>query len=161
MCDESLHILRGVDHIINDKSLPKNIPICRISDDKLSFSMSNYIIMAVMYYHRKLKKFQEDKFNKIWDQITHPEIPVKIGILGFGALGSDAGKKLKYLGFDVVGYSLNNKFNNTLDDNFFAPVARGWRKIPDFPRKPLYKRPLFSSTLKTLSIILSFIIFDS
>ena len=29
------------------------------------------------------------------------------------------------------------KFNNTLDDNFFAPVARGWRKIPDFPRKPL------------------------
>ena len=104
----------GVDHIINDKSLPKNIPICRISDDKLSFSMSNYIIMAVMYYHRKLKKFHEDKFNKVWDQITHPEIPVKIGILGFGALGSDAGKKLKYLGFDVVGYSLNKKFNKEI-----------------------------------------------
>ena len=29
------------------------------------------------------------------------------------------------------------KFNNTLDDYFFKPVAKGWRKIPDIPRKPL------------------------
>ena len=28
-------------------------------------------------------------------------------------------------------------FNNTLDDNFFKPVAKAWRKIPDIPRKPL------------------------
>ena len=38
----------GVDHIINDPSLPKGIPICRISDEKLSFSMTNYIITAVL-----------------------------------------------------------------------------------------------------------------
>jgi len=29
------------------------------------------------------------------------------------------------------------KFNNVLDDNFFKPVAKGWRKLPDIPRKPL------------------------
>ena len=29
------------------------------------------------------------------------------------------------------------EFNNTLDDNFFKPVAKAWREIPDFPRKPL------------------------
>ena len=29
------------------------------------------------------------------------------------------------------------KFNNNLDDYFFKPVAKGWRKIPDIPRKPL------------------------
>ena len=28
-------------------------------------------------------------------------------------------------------------FNNTLDDNIFKPIAKGWRKVPDFPRKPL------------------------
>ena len=28
-------------------------------------------------------------------------------------------------------------FNNVLDDNFFKPVAKAWRKIPDIPRKPL------------------------
>ena len=99
----------GVDHIVYDDSLPQNIPICRISDEKLAFSMTNYIITAVMYYHRRLLKYNEDKKNKIWDNDTHPEIPVKIGILGYGSLGSDAGDKLKYLGFDVIGYSLNKK----------------------------------------------------
>ena len=29
------------------------------------------------------------------------------------------------------------KFNNTLDDYFFKPVAKGWRKVPDIPRKPI------------------------
>ena len=29
------------------------------------------------------------------------------------------------------------KFNNNLDDYFFKPVAKGWRKIPEIPRKPL------------------------
>ena len=29
------------------------------------------------------------------------------------------------------------QFNNTLDDNFFKPVAKAWREVPDFPRKPL------------------------
>ena len=29
------------------------------------------------------------------------------------------------------------KFNNHLDDYFFKPVAKGWREIPDIPRKPL------------------------
>lgn len=29
------------------------------------------------------------------------------------------------------------KFNEKLDDYFFKPVAKGWRKIPDVPRKPL------------------------
>ena len=29
------------------------------------------------------------------------------------------------------------EFNNTLDDNIFKPVAKAWREVPDFPRKPL------------------------
>lgn len=103
----------GVDHIINDPSCPVGVPICRISDDKLSFSMTNYIITAVLFYHRRILKYQNDKKNKLWDHITHPEIlPINIGILGFGALGSDAADKLKYMGFNVIGYSLNKKEEN-------------------------------------------------
>ena len=99
----------GVDHIVYDDSLPKNTPVCRISDEKLSFSMTNYILTAVLFYHRRLLKYIDDKKNKVWDNDTHPEVPVKIGILGYGALGSDAGIKLDNLGFNVIGYSLNKK----------------------------------------------------
>ena len=104
----------GVDHIINDELLPKNVPLCRISDEKLSFSMTNYIITAVMFYHRRLLKYKLDKENKIWDNKTQPEIPIKVGILGYGALGSDAASKLHFLGFDVVGYSLNKKSDDKI-----------------------------------------------
>ena len=105
----------GVDHIINDDSLPNNVPVCRISDKKLSFSMTNYIITAVMFYHRRLLKYNLDKENKLWDNETPPEIPIKIGILGYGALGSDAASKLNYLGFDVIGYSVNKKIDNNIN----------------------------------------------
>tara|TARA_B100002051_G_scaffold268279_1_gene297939 strand:+ start:306 stop:1229 length:924 start_codon:yes stop_codon:yes gene_type:complete len=104
----------GVDHIVYDNSLPKNIPLCKISDEKLAFSMSNYIITAVLFYHRRLLKYIDDKKNKLWDNDTHPEVPVKIGILGYGSLGSDAGIKLNNLGFDVIGYSLNKKVSSKI-----------------------------------------------
>ena len=32
------------------------------------------------------------------------------------------------------------EFNNTLDDNFFKPVAKAWRKVPDFPQETI-KQP--------------------
>ena len=99
----------GVDHIFNDDELPKNIPICKIVDDRLSFSMSNYIIMAILNHHRRLYKYQNDKKNKVWDQESNPEINLEIGILGFGILGKDAAEKLKKLNFNVIGYSLNKK----------------------------------------------------
>ena len=38
------------------------------------------------------------------------------------------------------------KFNNQLDDYLFKPAAKGWRAIPDIPRKPLSN---LASTAKT------------
>ena len=42
----------GVDNVISDKTISSKIPICRIVDKQMAFSMSNYIIMAVLNYHR-------------------------------------------------------------------------------------------------------------
>ena len=99
----------GVDHLISDSDIPKKIKITRIVDPLLSFSMSNYIIMAVLQYHRKFDKYIEDQKNKIWDHNLSPEINISIGILGLGTLGGDAAVKLKNIGFDVYGYSPSPK----------------------------------------------------
>ena len=99
----------GVDHLISDPEIPKGIKITRIVDPLLSFSMSNYIIMAVLQYHRKFDKYIEDQKNKIWDHNLSPEINISIGILGLGTLGGDAAIKLKNIGFDVYGYSPSPK----------------------------------------------------
>ena len=99
----------GVDHLLSDPDIPKGVKITRIVDPMLSFSMSNYIIMAVLQYHRKLDKYLEDKKNKIWDHDLSPEVNLSIGILGLGILGRDAAIKLKNLGFKLYGYSPSPK----------------------------------------------------
>ncbi len=100
----------GVDHILTDKSIPADLPIVRIVDEKLTFSMTNYVIMGVLNFHRRLAHFQENQVKKVWD-MADPEIDVKIGVMGVGALGGDVLEKLSFLGFPVVGFGFSEKEN--------------------------------------------------
>lgn len=98
----------GVDHVLKDATLPQ-VPIVRIVDEDLTRAMTQYIIAAVAYFHRRLDKYIEDKQNAIWDQEAPPEVPLSVGILGMGVLGTDAAHKLASLGFEVFGYSNSPK----------------------------------------------------
>ena len=100
----------GVDHLMKDSELLPAVPICRIVDPLLSFSMSNYILFAVLYYQRKWDKFLQDRKDKIWDHDGIAEENISIGILGLGTLGTDAAIKLHQLGFKVSGYSPSPKY---------------------------------------------------
>ncbi len=99
----------GVDHLLKDDSLNPSIPICRIVDPLLSFSMSNYIVFAVLYHQRKWDKYSSHKHQKIWDHDSSSEEQINIGVLGLGTLGQDAAIKLAHLGFEVSGYSPSPK----------------------------------------------------
>lgn len=99
----------GVDHLIADASRRQGVAMCRIVDPKLSFSMSNYILFAVLHYQRQWDKYQRDQQQKHWDHDAPSEREVRIGILGLGTLGTDAAIKLDQLGFSVVGYSPSPK----------------------------------------------------
>jgi glyoxylate/hydroxypyruvate reductase A len=99
----------GVDHILEDDTIPKQIPICRVVDRQMAFSMSNYILMAVLNHHRSFYDFQKAKHQKHWAQFDFQERLLKIGVFGTGFLGMDAAMKLHHLGFSVVGYSNSPK----------------------------------------------------
>lgn len=99
----------GVDHIVNDALLLDHVQVSKVVSDHLSGPMSNFCIGAVMYFHRQFDKYLSDKKNKVWDQQFDPEVPVRIGILGLGRLGSDLAKKLNLLGFEVHGLSRNKR----------------------------------------------------
>lgn len=98
----------GVDHILRDKSIPSSIPIVRIVDEKLTFSMTNYVVMAVLNHHRRAPHFLKNQEKKVWD-MRNPEIEVNIGVMGVGALGKDVMDKLNHMGFPVVGYGFSEK----------------------------------------------------
>lgn len=100
----------GVDHILTDKSISEHLPIVRIVDEKLTTSMTNYVIMGVLNFHRRLTHFRENQVRKVWD-MSNPEIDVKIGVMGVGALGGDVLEKLSFMGFSVVGFGFSEKEN--------------------------------------------------
>ncbi|MFC3881470.1 2-hydroxyacid dehydrogenase [Algoriphagus namhaensis] len=100
----------GVDHILTDESISKDLPIVRIVDEKLTWSMTNYVVMGVLNFHRQIERYRQDQKKKVWD-MSNPEIPVKVGVMGVGALGGDVVDKLQYLGFPVMGYGFSEKKN--------------------------------------------------
>ena len=98
----------GVDHILSDPAVGDELPIVRIIDEKLTWSMTNYVIMGVLNYHRQFLRYHNDQQVKVWD-MANPEIPVKVGVMGVGALGGDVLAKLDGLGFEVVGFGFSEK----------------------------------------------------
>jgi glyoxylate/hydroxypyruvate reductase A len=100
----------GVDHILSDDSIDESLPITRIVDDKLTFSMTNYVVMGVLNFHRQIDRYNKDKKRKVWD-MSNPEIPITVGVMGVGELGGDVVQKLRFMGIEVVGYGNTPKSN--------------------------------------------------
>jgi glyoxylate/hydroxypyruvate reductase A len=117
----------GVDHVLSDETIPKHIPVCRVIDPQMAFSMSNYILMALLNHHRSWYEFQAAQENKHWAQFEYVERPVKVGVLGIGHLGMDAANKIHHLGFPVLGYSNSPKktvFPSYSGDQFEAFISQ-------------------------------------
>ncbi|MDA1269396.1 MAG: glyoxylate/hydroxypyruvate reductase A [Bacteroidetes bacterium] len=98
----------GVDHILSDPAVGDELPIVRIVDEKLTWSMTNYVIMGVLNYHRQVIRYLGDQKKKVWD-MSNPEIPTRVGVMGVGILGGDVLDKLNGLGFEVVGFGFSEK----------------------------------------------------
>ncbi|ERM83254.1 hypothetical protein P872_16380 [Rhodonellum psychrophilum GCM71 = DSM 17998] len=98
----------GVDHILSDESISPELPIARIVDKKLTFSMTNYVIMGILNYHRQTLRYQINQKKKVWD-MSRPEISIRVGVLGVGELGGDVIDKLQALNIDVSGYGYSQK----------------------------------------------------
>ena len=117
----------GVDHILNDDTIPKDIPVSRIVDPQMAFSMTNYILMAVLNYQRCWYDFQDAQKRNHWAQFEFDEKNLKVGILGIGHLGMDAANALHRLGFEVFGYS--NSPKETIFPSFYE------KQLEDFLKK--------------------------
>jgi glyoxylate/hydroxypyruvate reductase A len=100
----------GVDHLLRDPSLPRDVPIVRLVDPYMTDAMSEYVVLQVLRLHRQDLDYLAQQRAGIWrerEQKNAAERPV--GILGFGTLGQDAGRKLRALGFEVAGWSRSAK----------------------------------------------------
>src|SRR6516165_1190817 len=93
----------GVDHILADPRLPRDVPIVRLVDPYMTDAMSEYVVLQALRLHRQDLDYRAQQEAGIWRELAQKNAAERrVGILGAGALGQDAGRKLKGLGFDVA-----------------------------------------------------------
>jgi glyoxylate/hydroxypyruvate reductase len=96
----------GVDAILADPTVPRDVPLVRVVNADLTGRMTEYVVLHVLSHHRRQRMLDTAQVERSWQPKDQwPARDVRIGILGLGHLGLDAGEVLARIGFDVAGWS--------------------------------------------------------
>ncbi len=103
----------GIEHILRDPDLPRDVPIVRLVDPYMTDAMSEYVALQVLRLHRRDLDYRAQQEAGVWRELGQKNAAERrVGILGSGVLGQDAGRKLAGLGFEVALWGRTGK---TLD----------------------------------------------
>lgn len=112
----------GVERMLEDETLPTDIPLFRLIDESLSTGMSEYIAAWVLYFHRGFDELAAQQQTRTWQEIPAPDTTHRrVGILGLGALGMHAANMLRGLGFQSVGGYSRTKKTVPGVESFYGP----------------------------------------
>lgn len=100
----------GVEKLLRDRELPRGVPIVRMVDPTLTACMSEYVLLHVLRYHRRMPELEAQQRRCEWVELDAPPARERrVGILGLGVLGSDAAVRLAGIGFQTAGWSRTPK----------------------------------------------------
>ncbi|HEX7054592.1 MAG TPA: glyoxylate/hydroxypyruvate reductase A [Burkholderiales bacterium] len=100
----------GVDRLLEDPALPKDVPLARLIDPGMVAAMSETVLAHVLDWHHHHYRYRAQQAERQWRRRKQYLASDRtVGILGMGVLGSDAAAKLAALGFNVAGYSRRPK----------------------------------------------------
>jgi glyoxylate/hydroxypyruvate reductase A len=148
----------GVDHILSVYELP-DLPIVRFVDRSLTDRMSEWVVWQCLHHLRNGIAYTGQQRDHVWHEITdQPEArDVTVGVMGLGVLGADSVRKLKVMGFDVIGWSRRAKSVDDIEtfdaaglDTFLgrADILVGLLPLTEETRG-IYDRTLFSKLRRT------------
>jgi glyoxylate/hydroxypyruvate reductase len=100
----------GVDALVRDATLPKNIPIARLVDPELTQAMIESVVTHVLTLHRQIPAYQKQQRDKVWQQLGQLSASQRtVAMLGLGQLGGVCAEHLNLMGFKVIGWSYKEK----------------------------------------------------
>lgn len=100
----------GVDHIIKDPALPKEVTITRLIDRHLQQDMGDFVLGLVLDHIRNLSFYKQLELTQEWKPKSYvrPQ-EINIGIMGLGVLGSHVAETLLKNRFKVCGWARTKK----------------------------------------------------
>ncbi|MFK7996906.1 MAG: 2-hydroxyacid dehydrogenase [Granulosicoccus sp.] len=100
----------GIDHIVQDPSYPKEIPVLKTTGPDMIQRMREYIVLHVLRFHRQLPLLQKQQSEQYWKTLNTPIAQQRqIGIMGMGGMGKAACRSLVEIGFGVRCWSRGPK----------------------------------------------------
>lgn len=99
----------GVDYLLAMPGLP-DIPLVRFVDESLTVRMSEWVVLQALSHLRQVPAYGAQQQRREWRELSQPEAKdVTVGVMGLGVLGLDSVRKLKIMGFEVIGWSRSEK----------------------------------------------------
>ena len=96
----------GVEHILRDPDLPKDVPIVRTFDSHMQGAMVEYVVLHVLRYHRHMPEIAENQRRGEWIKYGPEDTPgTTVGVMGLGAFGAPPAQALASIGFRVIGWT--------------------------------------------------------
>ncbi len=96
----------GVDHVLRDPELPRNLPILRTTGPDMVQRLREYVALHVLSHHRELSVTDANQSHTVWRQIVTPVAGGRrVGIMGMGNIARACARTLAELGFDTAGWS--------------------------------------------------------
>ncbi len=98
----------GVEEVL--PAVPERVAVVRMIDPQLGHTMAEAVLAWTLYLHRDMPRYAAQQARHEW--IEQPLVLTgdrRVGVLGLGALGGVAARRLAEHGFDVAGWSRTPK----------------------------------------------------
>ena len=96
----------GVDFILEDDSIPTDLPVMRVVDPFLASDMAEYVLAHIMGFLKQVYGYKENQLHGLWKPVPYRRIgEVTVGIMGLGKLGRAVAQLLKANGFALAGWT--------------------------------------------------------
>ena len=101
---------QGVDHMMRDDTVPRDIPLVRLVDPDMSDALSHWAILNALDFWRDGGHYRAAQARRQWQpRLQRPATGARIGIMGIGAIGSVIATRFVALGFAVRGFSRTDR----------------------------------------------------
>lgn len=106
----------GVEHLLEDKTIEKDIFLSRIVEDSLQTGMKQYAGWACFRLLKNIPLYQLQQSEQKW-QVLDETIDPLVGVIGFGQLGRAIAEGLYALGYQIAAYK-----NQPIEEKIPFPV---------------------------------------
>ena len=99
----------GVEKLVADLG-ETSLPIVRLVDPYLAHTMAEAVLAFTLYLHRDMPTYARQQAQRQWQPLEYVRAENRtVSVLGLGALGNAAAKRLSDSGFRVCGWSQSLK----------------------------------------------------